>query len=49
VVLDSQVRDQLREQGIGSPTWIQLLGTARIFDLDRDRAVERFKALLSDK
>lgn len=45
VVIDTQQEEHLRESGIANPTFLQLFGTSRILDLDRDRAIERFKRL----
>jgi len=47
-VQDSEQMGLLRESGIGSPTWLQILGTSRMVALSQLDADRKFRELIGD-
>lgn len=45
-IYSTEEKDYLFSMGVHTPTLLQIYGACRIFDLDEDRAVRRFKRLV---
>lgn len=46
---DSQQKAWLTEQGIGSPTNLQIILSSRVFAFTRDEAIRRFEEMIRDE
>lgn len=45
---DSGQRELLAKDGIPAPTWLQILLTSKIYDLDEQKCKDRFQALMKE-